>query len=150
MMSVLFFISGHGFGHASREVEILNAVARTRPDLHLIIRSAVSPSLLERTVRARYELRSGPCDSGIVQSTSVAHDDEATTREAIAFYSTFDERAAAEITALDHDRVRLIVGDIPSLAFEVAARLGVPSVAIGNFTWDWIYETHPGLSNEAR
>jgi hypothetical protein len=28
-------------------------------------------------------------------------------------------------------------------------RLGVPSVAIGNFTWDWIYDTHPGLLDAA-
>ncbi len=28
-------------------------------------------------------------------------------------------------------------------------RLGVPSVAIANFTWDWIYETHPGLGAAA-
>ena len=27
----------------------------------------------------------------------------------------------------------------------MAARLGVPSVAVANFTWDWIYETHPGF-----
>jgi L-arabinokinase len=39
----------------------------------------------------------------------------------------------------------VIVGDIPPLAFEVAARLHVPSVAIANFTWDWIYEWHPPL-----
>jgi L-arabinokinase len=41
--------------------------------------------------------------------------------------------------------VRLIVGDIPPLAFATAARLGVPSIALGNFTWDWIYETHDGF-----
>jgi hypothetical protein len=148
-VSIVFFISGHGFGHASREVEIINAFATARPDVRLIIRSAVSASLLERTVQARYELRPGACDSGIVQSTSVAHDDAATTREAIAFYSTFDDRIASEAAALSRDDVRLIVGDIPPLAFVVAARLGVPSIAIGNFTWDWIYETHPGLTDAA-
>ncbi|MDH7569591.1 MAG: hypothetical protein QHJ73_08405, partial [Armatimonadota bacterium] len=36
--------------------------------------------------------------------------------------------------------VGLIVADIPFLAGEVGARAGVPCVALGNFTWDWIYE----------
>jgi hypothetical protein len=43
----------------------------------------------------------------------------------------------------------LIVGDIPPLAFEVARELRVPGVAISNFTWDWILETHPGMSEAA-
>jgi len=148
-VSVVFFISGHGFGHASRQVEILNALVVKRPDVAIIIRSAANASLLERTVKAKYELRPGPCDSGIVQSTSVAHDDEATTQAAIAFYSTFDRRIEHEAASLERDDVHLVVGDIPPLAFPVAARLGVPSIAIGNFTWDWIYETHPGLTQTA-
>jgi hypothetical protein len=144
--TAVFFISGHGFGHASREVEIINALGGLAPALRIIVRSAVSPSLLERTVKVRYELRSGSCDTGIIQSTSVAHDDQATVREAVHFYSAFDERIEAETRALENDAVGVIVGDIPPLAFEVASRLNVPSIAIANFTWDWIYETHPGLA----
>jgi hypothetical protein len=75
----------------------------------------------------------------------VTHDDEATVREAAAFYSTFDARAAAESAQLAPESVGLIIGDIPPLAFEVADRMRVPSVAIGNFTWDWIYETQAGF-----
>lgn len=144
-MTVVFFISGHGFGHASRDVEIINALGDIAPGARVIIRSAVSASLLRRTVRVPYELRPGVCDSGIVQTTSVAHDDEATIRAAVAFYSGFEEHVTAETAALAQDRVDVIVGDIPPIAFDVAARLAVPSIAIANFTWDWIYETHPGL-----
>ena len=34
----------------------------------------------------------------------------------------------------------LVVGDVPPLAFEAAAEAGVDSVAVANFSWDWIYE----------
>jgi L-arabinokinase len=37
----------------------------------------------------------------------------------------------------------LIVGDIPPLAFAVGAAAGIPSIALGNFTWDWIYADYP-------
>lgn len=148
-MTVVFYISGHGFGHASREVEIINAFGAATPGVRVVLRTAVSPSLLERTLRVPYELHPGPCDTGIVQHTSVQHDDDATVREAVEFYATFDQRVRSEVDTLGSIGPHLIVGDIPPLAFAVARRLDVPSVAIGNFTWDWIYETHPGATTAA-
>ena len=92
-----------------------------------------------------FTLLAGVCDTGLVQRDSVTNDDEATTRDALAFYSTMDARVEEECARLATHDVQVIVGDIPPLAFEVATRLGVPSVAIANFTWDWIYEWHDGL-----
>lgn len=156
MSCVVFYISGHGFGHASREVEVIHAVAARRPDWSIVVRTAVSPSLLERSLRVPYTLLPGACDTGVVQRDSITNDDEATAREAIAFYSRMDARVDAECALLANRGVRVIVGDIPPLAFEVAMRLGVPSVAIANFTWDWIYEWHediraaPGVMDRIR
>lgn len=123
-----------------------------------MLRTAVSASLLERSVRVPYTLLPGPCDTGVVQRDSVTNDDEATAREAIAFYaqSAMDARVDAECALLAGRNVSVIVGDIPPLAFEVAATLGVRSVAIANFTWDWIYEWHdeirqaPGVMERIR
>jgi hypothetical protein len=143
--SAVFFISGHGFGHASRQVEVIHALAALEPDLRIIVRSAVNPGLLHRTLAVPFDLRPGPCDTGIVQASSIEHDDPATVKAAVEFYRTYEGRIDAEARALRADRVALVVSDIAPIAFEVACRLGVPSVAIANFTWDWIYETHPGL-----
>ncbi len=139
---VVFYISGHGFGHASRDVEVINELGR---HCRILIRSAVSPALLARTIRVPYDLLPGECDTGIVQVTSIENDDRATVAAAAAFYRDFPARVEAEVAALTGRPVELIVGDIAPLAFEVAARLGVPGVALANFTWDWIYETHPGF-----
>jgi L-arabinokinase len=145
----LFYISGHGFGHASREVEIIHALARRIPGLRVHLRTSVPPDLLHRTLRVPFDLHEGDVDSGIAQSSSVAHEDEATVRQAVAFYGGYARRIETELAWLRHSPVDVVVGDIPPLAFDVAARLGVPSVAIGNFTWDWIYETHPGMTAAA-
>ena len=141
--TVVFFISGHGFGHASRDVEIINALGRR--DTPILVRSQVSPGLLARTITVPYELTPGACDTGIVQVTSIQNDDQATIAAAADFYRTFPARVDAEVSALRGRQIALIVGDIAPLAFAVAARLGVPGIALGNFTWDWIYETHPGF-----
>lgn len=155
--SVVFYISGHGFGHASREVEVINALSAARPDLTIVLRTAVSPALLDRTLRAAVTRLEGPCDTGVIQRDSVTHDDEATVREAAVFQSTMARRINDEITRLGAYDVRAVVGDIPPMAFDVAARLGAPSIAIANFTWDWIYEWYeeplrkaPGLLEELR
>jgi L-arabinokinase len=109
----------------------------------------VSPALLARTLTRPYTLRPGACDTGIVQSSSVRHDDDATVDAALGFYETYAARVDQESAALAADGIDLVVSDMPPLAFDVAAALGVPSVAIGNFTWDWIYEAHPGFSERA-
>jgi UDP:flavonoid glycosyltransferase YjiC (YdhE family) len=109
----------------------------------------VSPALLARTVRRPYTLVGGPCDTGIVQSSSVQHDDTATVDAALDFYEGYRGRVDEEARVLRDRRIELVVGDIPPIAFDVAASLGVPAVAVANFTWDWIYETHPGFAERA-
>ena len=125
---------------------MIRALAARRPGLRIRIRSAVNPGLLERTLDVPYELLPGEVDTGIVQASSISHDDPATVAAAVAFYADFDTRIDNELRALTEDPPALVVGDIPPLAFEVAARLRVPGIAIANFTWDWIYETHPGMA----
>jgi L-arabinokinase len=41
----------------------------------------------------------------------------------------------------------IVVGDIPPLAFAGAERARLPSVAVGNFTWDWIYAIWPDFDD---
>ncbi|HVZ21016.1 MAG TPA: hypothetical protein VG871_08140, partial [Vicinamibacterales bacterium] len=65
------------------------------------------------------------------------------------FYGRFDERVDAEAAVLRSSGTTLVLGDIPPLAFAAAARAGVPSAAIGNFTWDWIYEAYPEFERDA-
>jgi hypothetical protein len=143
--AIVFHISGHGFGHASRQIEVIHALAARLPHHPIIVRTAVSPSLLSRSITVPHTVLEGPCDTGIRQRDSVTHDDEATVRDAMAFHATWPDRVNEECRRITHLAPALIVGDIPPLAFAVADRLGVPSVAIANFTWDWIYEWYPEL-----
>ena len=56
-----------------------------------------------------------------------------------------------EIDFIKQNQIRLIVGDIPPLCFEIATRASVGSVAIGNFTWSEIYrayiKNYPGFKS---
>ena len=74
---------------------------------------------------------------------------DATTAAAATFYAAFDATVAEEAAALRDARPDVIVCDASPLGLAVAAALGVPSLFIGNFTWDWIYETHGDLATRA-
>ena len=88
-------------------------------------------------------------DTGIVQVDSLRLDEEDTARQAARFHATFDRRVAGEADLLRRAHADVVIGDIPPLAFAAAARAGVPSVAVSNFTWDWIYSIYPAFDRLA-
>jgi hypothetical protein len=138
---VAWYISGHGLGHAAREIEILNALGSRLPDgVEILVRTSAAPWLFERTVRAPFTYLPGICDTGVVQIDSLRLDEDGTARQAAEFHATFDARATEEARLLQARDVRLVIADAPPLACAAAAIAGVPSIVISNFTWDWIYE----------
>lgn len=149
-MSVVFYISGHGFGHASRSIEIINALVDRRPDLKVIIRSSVAPWLVQRTARPGVELWAEEVDTGVVQLDSLNLDAGASIERAASFMSTFDARVEAEVCFLREQKATLTISDLPALGIAAGHAAGLPAIATGNFTWDWIYEHYQGGDNLAR
>lgn len=139
---IAFFISGHGFGHASRQIEIINALACRDG---ILIRTAAPRWLFDRTLRTPVTFLPGETDTGIVQIDSLRLDEAATAVAAREFYATFPQRVDAEAALLRAHDVRLVIADAPPLACAAAAAAGLPSIVISNFTWDWIYEGYAGL-----
>jgi len=136
---LLFYISGHGFGHASRDIQIINALARRVPGLRVVLRTMVPEWFLLSSLETAVEVIPGDTDVGVAQPDSLSIDEADTAQRAASFYARFDERVAREAELIGSLEPSLIAGDIPPLAFAAAAAAGVPSVAISNFTWDWIY-----------
>jgi L-arabinokinase len=59
-----------------------------------------------------------------------------------ALHLTFPKLIDQEVEFIKSAQIKLVVGDIPPLCFEIAARASVLSVAITNFTWDVIYRAY--------
>jgi L-arabinokinase len=146
---LVFYISGHGYGHASRSLEVINALSRRRPELAIAVRSSVPAWFLEEGTAAVVDGVSVEVDTGVAQIGGLQLDEAETARRARDFYARFNERVAAEVASLRRTGATVVVGDIPPLAFAAAAGAGIPSVAIGNFTWDWIYEAYPTFAASA-
>jgi L-arabinokinase len=137
---ITFYISGHGFGHASRDVEVVNALGRLAPEIPVAIRTAAPRWLFDLTLTREVQLSTLECDTGVVQLDSLSLDEAETMRRAEAFHADLDAKADQEAAWLRSAGVRLVVADIPPFACLAAHRAGLPVIALGNFTWDWIYE----------
>jgi len=144
------YISGHGFGHASRAIELLNALAERAPHLRIVVRSMAAPWLFARTAHPRIEIDRVECDTGAVQIDSLRLDEVETVKRAGQFLREMPVRIAVEAEALRAIDARLVVADIPPLGIAAARAAGLPAVALGNFTWDWIYAAYPGGADLAR
>ena len=143
-MTIAFYISGHGFGHASRSIEVINALVDRRADLRVIVRSQVAPWLFQRTARPAVQLMPVETDTGVVQIDSLNLDAKATIGRARAFMASFDARVAAEAEFLRAHDATMVIADLPPLGIAAAQAAGLPAIAYGNFTWDWIYANYKG------
>ena len=74
-----------------------------------------------------------------VQSDSLSLDMEGTLRAYADIVARRERLIEDECHAVARLQPALVFADIPALAFDIAARLGVPSIGMTNFSWDWIY-----------
>ncbi len=139
--TVAFYISGHGFGHDSSALEVARALL---PGARVVVRSAVAPWLLKRAGHPRIECWAGETDTGVVQLDSLRLDAVETIARATDFMSTFNRRVLEEVAFLRAHHAAMVVADLPPLGIAAAHMAGLSAVALGNFTWDWIYAGYAG------
>ena len=147
-MVIVFYISGHGFGHATRDLEVIRTFSNS-PGTRIVVRTSVPAWFLKRSARALFDVQPCETDTGITQIDSLQIEESETVRQAAAFYGTFDRRVEAEAGVLEELGASVVVGDVPPLAFAAAARAGIASIAVANFTWDWIYAAYPAFRVDA-
>ncbi len=143
------YVSGHGFGHLTRTCEVLREVRLRSAGLPITVSTAAPEWLVTAAVAPPVTVRSLLCDVGLAQKDALAIDEEGTVERCRAFDAGFEALAAEEARFLRESGARLVLGDVPALAFAAAARAGVPAFGLANFSWDWIYRhlasRHPAL-----
>jgi hypothetical protein len=119
---IVYYISGHGFGHASRSIEVVNALLALQPDRPLHIRTSAPRWLFDLTVRGPFTYDVVDTDPGVVQHDSLSLDAGETIRRASAYTRDLPALAAREASALRQLDAAFVVADIPPLALEAAPR----------------------------
>ena len=131
------YLSGHGYGHATRSAAVLEEVAR-HAEIHL--RTSGRALALGRAASWPATVTEVDVGPGVAQRGPLRVDLPA-TRTALAEHLTaWPRRVEEEAAAIRASGASLVFADVPPIAFAAAARAGVPSVGLGNFSWSWIYD----------
>jgi L-arabinokinase len=133
------YVTGHGYGHATRVGEVLRRTREMQPSLPITVVTSGPEPLYRRAIPGEFAFRSLECDLGLVQKGALVIDEAATAAEWKRFNREWPDRVDAEWRWLRHSGATAVLGDIPPLAFQAAHEAGVPSIGLANFSWDWIY-----------
>jgi hypothetical protein len=139
-LSLAYYISAHGYGHGVRSCGIIRAINELYPQLNIQIVSTLPSTFLDNQFAScRNSIRAESFDIGMTQIDSIRVDVPSTLAKVRQLYSGRKERVKQEADFLKRQGIQLTVVDIPALPLEAAALAGIPRVAVGNFSWDWIY-----------
>jgi len=148
MNTIVYYISGHGFGHATRSASVISELQMTRPDIRIHIRSWASPQIFNEMCPS-VEVTHCQYDIGVVQNDGISMNIPETLRRSREILDQADSSFDSEVELIGKLNPACIVSDIPPLAHRVAEKLNIPSCTVTNFTWDWIYDAWTDLYPEA-
>ncbi|GLT67520.1 hypothetical protein SLA2020_398210 [Shorea laevis] len=134
-----YYVTGHGFGHATRVVEVVRHLILAGHDVHVV---TGAPDFVYTTEiqSPRLFLRKLVLDCGAVQA-------DALTVDRLASLEKYSETAvkprasilATEVEWLNSIKADFVVSDVVPVACRAAADAGIRSVCVTNFSWDFIY-----------
>ncbi|KAL7187108.1 hypothetical protein ACSBR1_037222 [Camellia fascicularis] len=134
-----YYVTGHGFGHATRVVEVVRHLILAGHDVH-VVTGAPDFVFTTEIQSPRLFLRKLVLDCGAVQA-------DALTVDRLASLEKYSETAvkprdsilATEVEWLNSIKADLVVSDVVPVACRAAADAGIRSVCVTNFSWDFIY-----------
>lgn len=145
MRRIAVYISDHGFGHASRNIPIIESLLKQDKDLFIIIKTGkklvdfMSQSLVRYKSRIGYEPMK--TDLGLrLKPGTMEVDREVLLNDVKQFISTWDLIIEQEKNWLTANQINLIVSDVVPWIFKSAKLAEIKSVFISNFTWVEIYK----------
>jgi hypothetical protein len=132
------YITSHGFGHATRTAEVLRVLRERERGIPITVVTTV-PERIFAAIPGGVALRKKAIDFGLAQRDALNIDEPETVRRWLAYAAGWDALVAGEASWLRAAGARLVLGDIPPAAFAAAHAASIPAIALGNFSWDWIY-----------
>ena len=137
MPRLAYYITSHGYGHLVRTLEILKDFKGW--DVFLISdfdKLDIDKFQGEISYRTRHEV----LDIGVIQENAIDIDFNETLRQNFKLLESENLIIEREAEFLKNENIDIILADIPPLIFKAADKLSIPAYAVGNFSWDWIYE----------
>ncbi len=138
--SIIYYVSGHGFGHATRSAEIIAALNSLAPAVPIFVQTA-APAMIFEEADCRCTIEPVSLDVGVVQTDSLTMDIPSTIDACQSLLRNLPGIVRTEIEIARARNAGLIVSDVAAAPFRISNSLGIPGIAISNFSWDWIYDS---------
>jgi len=148
--SIAYFISSHGFGHAARAAAVMQAIAEYDASVQFEIFTAVPSWFFQDSLSTPFNHHLLLTDFGLAQKTPFQSDLADTLRSLSEFYPIAPMRLDDISKAIRRLECGIIICDIAPMGLLVAKNIGIPSVLVENFTWDWIYQQYAGVNKNIK
>ncbi|MFH1762453.1 MAG: hypothetical protein ABIA63_15245 [bacterium] len=142
MKKVLFYITGHGFGHAIPVIEVIKQLRKLNPDLMPVLNTAAPDTFFKRCLEGEYKYIRCKNDVGAIQKDWRYVDKLKTLERYANLIKQEPDLINEQMSFIRQNRIKAVISDIPAIAFVIAKEAGIPSFGISNFSWDWIYSPY--------
>lgn len=144
MPRLLVDISAHGYGHLAQTAPVLAALARRRPDIELMVRSALPREVLERRIGPSFQHILGASDFGFVMRNAVDIDHAASAARYREFHADWEAKLAREAVVLRQLQVDLLLANAAYLPLAGAAAAGIPALGMCSLNWADLFAAQYG------
>jgi hypothetical protein len=134
---IVYYISGHGFGHAVRSIQIINELLGR--GCQVCIKTTAPAFLFKDGLSHSLDVVPEGFDVGLWQLDNIRFDLKKTKEKVKKLLRSAEGLIEKEQRFLLDQGISGIVCDIPFIPLAAAERIGLPAIGISNFSWDWIY-----------
>lgn len=144
---IVFYITGHGYGHASRNVAIIKQLLKSEEDVEIWVKSdGERISFLRRNlsdVGMNIQYASDYYDIGFpLDPHTYEVDTDKLYEQAKYEVKRWKEYIKKESDFLKEKKIEVIVSDVIPWVFYAADFLHIPSILLCNFTWYEMYKDY--------
>ena len=133
MKKILYYVTDHGKGHATRSIAIIQEILKR--NVEVTIRNTNAIEFFKQTL-PRVKTISGKTDVGsTIKKDGFSIDKNETMRNQVNWIHDFEKNLLGEKQIVNKINPDLIVSDISAIPFLVSKQVSVPSIAISNFSW---------------
>lgn len=137
MISAAFYVSNHGFGHATRVCALAEALGKWGIFCHII---TDRPDFLFKTLNPHlHRLHKRRVDFGVIHKDNLQVDMEATKTELLWLLNERNRIVDMEVAFIRTNQVSFIISDASYLAGEIAVYAKIPCYLVSNFDWYYVY-----------
>lgn len=133
MKKIIYYITDHGKGHATRSLAIIKELQKSQ--FEVIIRNSNAKKMIEYEI-PNAKIIPGITDVGpVINKDGMSIDEKKSNKEISKWVNNINLYSTKELELFSKIKPDLIISDISPMPLIAAKKFEVPSIAISNFSW---------------